>query len=219
MDIERLELLDRPTDGARTAAVLLQVAQLAVAFAVLDRSGADPGRIGLLVVFAGVLSARVGFRLFRSFTPAFAWRDAIVTTLASSGYLVGFAVLGARENVPVSSIDAGAFALYASGALLSTGSESFRTAHQLARAPALDALCTTGPYAIVRHPKYVGDLAWASGWALATRASAAWIIVLLHAAILVFVYIPALERRLAGRYGAAYAAWAQRTARLIPHVF
>lgn len=88
MHFERLDLLDRPSDGARTAAVLLQVAQLAVAFAVLDRPGADPGRVGLLVVFAGVLSARVGFRLFRSFSPGFRWRDAIVTTLASAGYLV-----------------------------------------------------------------------------------------------------------------------------------
>lgn len=219
MDIERLDLLDRPSEGARTVAVLLQVAQLAVAFAVLDRSGAAPGRVGVLVVFAGVLSARVGFRLFRSAGPGFGWRDAIVTTIATAGYLVGFALLGAQENAPVSSIDAGAFALYAAGALLSTASDSVRAAHQLARAPALDALCTTGPYAVVRHPKYVGDLAWASGWAVATRASAAWIIVLIHAAILVFVYIPALERRLAGRYGAAYTAWAQRTARLIPYVF
>jgi protein-S-isoprenylcysteine O-methyltransferase Ste14 len=198
--------------------VLLLLAQLAAAFAILDRSGAEPGRIAILAVFAGVLWARVALRVFRLPRDTFGWRDAFVSAVGSAAYLLGFALLGARNGPPLSPIDGLAFLLYLAGALLSTGADVLRSRCQAAGTP-VDALCTAGPFAFVRHPRYVGELTWASGWALATHSAVAWVIVGVHAAILVGLHIPALERRLAGRHGAAYRAWAHRTARLIPWVY
>jgi protein-S-isoprenylcysteine O-methyltransferase Ste14 len=71
----------------------------------------------------------------------------------------------------------------------------------------------------VRYPKYLGDLAWASGWALATRAGAAWLVVGVHAAILVLVYVPALDRRLAELHRAEWEEWAKRTRRVVPLIY
>jgi protein-S-isoprenylcysteine O-methyltransferase Ste14 len=211
------ELLERTSDGARTATVLLQLIQLAGAFAILDRSGTQPGRVAILALFAGVLWTRLAFRVNRLPRDTFGWWDALVATIASAPYLVGFAALGAGAGAPLP-VDSVAVALFAAGLTLSAGADAFRAAQQARQAP-LDALCTQGPYALVRHPKYLGDLTWASGWALATHSAFAWAIVGVHATILVLVYIPALERRLAGRHGAAYRAWARGTPRLIPFVY
>jgi protein-S-isoprenylcysteine O-methyltransferase Ste14 len=80
-------------------------------------------------------------------------------------------------------------------------------------------LVTDGPYRWVRHPGYAGSIAVWVGAALAFHT---WIAAVAVATVLGLAYlwrIRSEERMLAVTFGPAYAAWAARTARLIPGLF
>ena len=53
-----------------------------------------------------------------------------------------------------------------------------------------ERLTTSGPYAWVRNPLYLGTLTTAAGVALASRR---WSLAVLFAAVFVFVYLPVVE--------------------------
>jgi protein-S-isoprenylcysteine O-methyltransferase Ste14 len=76
-------------------------------------------------------------------------------------------------------------------------------------------LVTTGLYARIRHPSYLGLLVASLGWALAFRSAVG---LLLTAALLVplVARIRDEERLLAAEFGAEYAAYRRRTWRLVP---
>jgi protein-S-isoprenylcysteine O-methyltransferase Ste14 len=79
-------------------------------------------------------------------------------------------------------------------------------------------LVTTGIYATIRNPSYLGLLINSLGWALAFRS----IIGVLLTGLLILpllARIRAEEGLLADQFGAEYAAYRQRTWRLIPSVF
>ncbi len=218
MELERAETYVRESDGPRTAAVLAHLAFVAIAFAILDRSELPAGRVAILALFAGVRWFRMAYRLSRAPRDPLSWRDALLTTMAAGTYQLMFASLGATRRGSFGTLELVAMLLYVAGAALSTSCEAMRAA-RLSRPGSAGALLMRGPFSLVRYPKYLGDVLWASGWALATRTASAWVIVCLHAAILVLVYIPALDRRLRARHGAAYGAWAERTARIVPFVY
>ncbi|HTQ34485.1 MAG TPA: isoprenylcysteine carboxylmethyltransferase family protein [Stellaceae bacterium] len=80
------------------------------------------------------------------------------------------------------------------------------------------ALVTTGIYSRIRNPSYLGLLVMSVGWALAFRSGVGL--------VLTAGYLPPLiarmraeERLLASEFGAAYDAYRQRTARLIPGLY
>lgn len=79
------------------------------------------------------------------------------------------------------------------------------------------ALVTSGPYRLVRHPAYSGDLALWLGAALATMNAVLvglWPIYLLGARAEAIAEDGLLE----AHFGPAYRAWAARTGRLVPRV-
>jgi protein-S-isoprenylcysteine O-methyltransferase Ste14 len=80
------------------------------------------------------------------------------------------------------------------------------------------ALVTSGIYAVIRHPSYLGLLVNSLGWALAFRSVVG---VLLTALTLVplLARIRAEEALLSSQFGAAYEAYRARTARLVPGVY
>jgi len=80
------------------------------------------------------------------------------------------------------------------------------------------ALVTTGIYAVIRHPSYLGLLTNALGWALAFRSGLG---VVLWALLVppILVRIRAEERLLASEFGDAYAAYRARTRRLLPGLY
>jgi len=80
------------------------------------------------------------------------------------------------------------------------------------------ALVTTGVYAVIRHPSYLGLLTSSLGWGLAFRSGVG---VLIAALLLVplLARIRAEEALLSSEFGAEYEAYRARTSRLIPCVY
>lgn len=79
-------------------------------------------------------------------------------------------------------------------------------------------LLTTGIYATIRHPSYLGLLISSLGWSLAFRSMAG----VLFTALLIpplLARIRAEERLLGETFGAEYDAYRARTARLIPGLY
>jgi len=77
------------------------------------------------------------------------------------------------------------------------------------------ALVTTGPYAVLRHPRYAELTLALLGWALLSNHLVSYLIFAL--------WLPALwatvrleERELHDRFGAAWQAYARRVPRFLP---
>jgi len=77
-------------------------------------------------------------------------------------------------------------------------------------------LATTGPYAMVRHPLYVGNLLLLFGFSLA--ASVAWAFVLMGALVWLFypVTIAYEDNKLRGIFGEEWEKWSANIHALIP---
>lgn len=218
MSFDGLPQARTASETPRIAWVVVHVAQVAAAFAVVDRSGASSSRKMLLILFGTIFWLRTLHGACRPLDAGFSWRDALLASVRTGTYQVGFSLLGVTSAAPLDALDHLGLALFAAGITLSLVSDwtldRFHTRPRSVGGP-----CTSGPFAYVRHPKYLGDLLWASGWAMATRSIPAWLVVAGHAALLVLVHAPAVERRLAYRYGQAYLAWAGRTALLLPFIY
>ena len=79
-------------------------------------------------------------------------------------------------------------------------------------------LVTTGLYGKIRNPSYLGLLVMLVGWALAFRAGAGMLLMVLMIPPLV-ARIRSEERLLSEQFGAEYEAYRSRTWRLIPGVY
>lgn len=79
-------------------------------------------------------------------------------------------------------------------------------------------LVTGGPYAVIRHPSYLGLMVGSLGWALAFRSGPGVILVALLLWPLI-ARIRAEERLLASQFGPPYDAYRARTSRLIPGIY
>lgn len=79
-------------------------------------------------------------------------------------------------------------------------------------------LAQSGPYALVRHPLYTGNILLVIGFALANQSLWALPVAI---AFFWFYYPPAIEyedRKLRGIFGEAWQAWAARTPALVPRL-
>jgi protein-S-isoprenylcysteine O-methyltransferase Ste14 len=77
------------------------------------------------------------------------------------------------------------------------------------------ALAESGPYAYVRNPLYIGTLAVAAGFAIASRR---WELGLLFAAVFLLIYLPVveLEEQHLRSLFPTYKDYARRVPRLLP---
>ena len=77
------------------------------------------------------------------------------------------------------------------------------------------ALATSGPYARVRNPLYIGTLLTAAGFVIASRR---WELAILFAAVFLLVYLPVieLEEQHLRTLFPDYAEYARRVSKLIP---
>jgi protein-S-isoprenylcysteine O-methyltransferase Ste14 len=78
-------------------------------------------------------------------------------------------------------------------------------------------LVERGPYARIRHPMYLAELAMAFGAPL--LLGACWTLVLSVAFLILVLRRIAVEEQLLAARFPAFAAYAARTARLLPHVY
>jgi protein-S-isoprenylcysteine O-methyltransferase Ste14 len=83
------------------------------------------------------------------------------------------------------------------------------------RAPA--TLVTGGPYAHVRHPRYLEVSVGLLGYALITNYLATWVLYLFALPAL-YAVVVLEERELRERFGAAYAEYCRRVPRFIPRL-
>jgi protein-S-isoprenylcysteine O-methyltransferase Ste14 len=79
-------------------------------------------------------------------------------------------------------------------------------------------LVTSGLYALIRHPSYLGLFVLTLGWGLAFRAGVGVVIAVLML-IVVLARIEAEERLLSESFGAQYDAYRARTWRLLPYIY
>src|SRR5262249_46038222 len=79
-------------------------------------------------------------------------------------------------------------------------------------------LTTSGPYAFTRHPLYLGSLLIAVGFLLAGRSSIAAPLGIAYFWLFYGSAISREERRLAGRFGGDFAAYADRVPRFRPRL-
>jgi len=79
-------------------------------------------------------------------------------------------------------------------------------------------LMTSGLYAVIRHPSYLGLFVLSLGWGLAFRSGVGVILAVLTLPV-VLARINAEERLLSESFGAEYDAYRARTWRLIPYVY
>ena len=79
-------------------------------------------------------------------------------------------------------------------------------------------LVTTGIYAVIRHPSYLGLLVNSLGWSLAFRSGVGVLLTVLLIPPLL-ARIRAEERLLRTHFGAEYEAYCARTSRLIPGLY
>jgi protein-S-isoprenylcysteine O-methyltransferase Ste14 len=79
-------------------------------------------------------------------------------------------------------------------------------------------LVTTGIYAVIRHPSYLGLLVMSLGWALAFRSAAGLLLTALTLLPLI-ARIHAEELLLQSHFGAEYDRYRDRTSRLIPGLY
>lgn len=148
----------------------------------------------------------------------FAWDECFPVIGASGMYQLGFAFLGTMTAIPIGLIDYFALGLFVLGSGLNTGSEWQR--NKFKKNPQNNGkLYTQGLFAMVRHPNYLGDILWATGWAILTRNSWAIAIPVICAAGFVFMSIPQLSNYLTARYGEQYEEWEKRTKKLFPMIY
>jgi len=76
-------------------------------------------------------------------------------------------------------------------------------------------LLTEGPYAVIRHPRYVEVLVGVLGYALVANYVGGYVLVALSVPALHLVVVLE-ERELAARFGTAYEAYRARVPRYIP---
>jgi len=79
-------------------------------------------------------------------------------------------------------------------------------------------LVTSGPYTVIRHPRYAGNLIFFTGYCLTFRSWAALVLVALMAGVLLW-RIWAEEEIMRQEFGDEWVAYAKRTWRLVPGLF
>ena len=79
-------------------------------------------------------------------------------------------------------------------------------------------LITSGPYAVVRHPIYTGILVGFVGTAIAL-SQVRGLVVLVLISLVFWIKLRMEERWMRAQFGGSYAAYANRTAALVPYIF
>lgn len=186
------------SNPARTAAVIITIVLWAVAL--LSNANLSPGeqedRSDRWVLAAfGVIG------LLNAFLPAYTDRLHVWTIGGDTVRWIGVALFAAGGVLRL-------WPIFVLGNRFS-GLVAIQRGHKLA---------TTGIYAVIRNPSYLGLLVNSLGWALVFRSSVGLVLTALTLLPLL-ARIASEERLLRGHFGAEYDAYVSRTWRLVPGLF
>jgi protein-S-isoprenylcysteine O-methyltransferase Ste14 len=147
------------------------------------------------------------------------WLHALLVAFVATCFQLGFAASGrAMESSPLGLFDALGLAPFVAG-LVARPAAHLQRRRFRAKAKNAGRLCTSGLFALVRHPDYFGDLCLAVGWALITQNPAAGILPIAWGLAVALIAIPLLDAQLDARYGLAFRSWASRTKRVLPLLY
>jgi len=121
---------------------------------------------------------------------------------------LGFAILLLVRPTPASLLLAAPFAL------LGEGLRVWASGH----IEKLHVLATGGPYAYTRNPLYLGSLLLIVGVAVASASPWVGLIAVLYVAVFYPGMVKGEARRMAGKHGDAYAAWAASVPLFLPRL-
>jgi protein-S-isoprenylcysteine O-methyltransferase Ste14 len=93
---------------------------------------------------------------------------------------------------------------------------SYLRGRQVVTSPQAEFLATSGPYAFIRNPLYLGNLLIGLGACITISEWYAYLLFLASFAIVYSVAIPYEETFLSHKYGAEFESYARATPRLIP---
>lgn len=134
-----------------------------------------------------------------------------------------FIALATAATIKIVSGGTTPFSLFATGVAIAAIAQVYRIwvaaylgGKQAVAEVQADSLCTSGPYAYVRNPLYIGNFLIGIGLAMAINE---WYAYALFALSYLFVYlavIPYEENFLDRKFGAVYADYKAHTGRLIP---
>ena len=170
------------------------------------------------MAFGIVLWIRMAFTAHILLKRRFDWNECMAVIGAVAFYQIGFAACGATATANLSTVDLLAVGLFSVGSYVNTGAEIQRK-HFKENPANKGKLYVQGLFSIVRHPNYLGDILWATGWALMARNVWALLIPAAAATGFVTMFIPQLSAYLCERYNDQYQNWAKRTKRLIPYIY
>lgn len=170
-----------------------------------------------LLAFNLAVFARFLFTLFVFLKRKIPLEETLSIPMAFALYLVGFPLLARSASVSFGALELAGVGLFVVGSFLNTFSELQRHRWK-ARDDNRGKLYTRGLFAASIHINYFGDLMWVTGYACVTHNVYAFLIPAFLFAFFYFFNIPKLDDYLRKRYGDAFAAYEQRTKRLIPFV-
>lgn len=191
-----------------------------LAFGPLD--WADPTRAKVLALAAVLYFLRHLVTLFVLLQRKVDLSEGLGLTLFIAVFEIGFLLLGAGllsgETTPFGLWDGIGLGLLALGSYLNTGSELQRRAWK--KQPSSKGKCYTGGlFAYSMHINYLGDSILFTGWAILTASLWAFAVPALMTYMFIFYHIPPLDAYLSERYGAAFNAYADKTAKFLPFLY
>lgn len=181
----------------------------------------QPGNLSrrYLLLGCGVLLwCRMTISTFFLLKRKFAWSECLPVIGACALYQLGYAALGSMSSSPIDGLDYAAITFFLLGSGINTGSEWQR--NNFKKTPNNKGkLYTQGLFSVVRHPNYLGDVLWATGWAMLTRNYWASVIPIICFSFFAFMFIPQLSKYLAERYPEQYPEWEKRTRKILPLIY
>lgn len=175
-------------------------------------------RLYILIAMGIVLWIRMIGTAFVLLQRKFGWDEAIPVTCACAFYHFGFALTGGHSQAAVGPLEYAGIAVFILGSYFNTGSELQRKKFKADPANK-GKLFTTGLFGIVRHPNYLGDTLWTTGWAMVSHSPWAAIMPVASGLAFMFGFIPSLTKYLEEKYGDQYTEWAKTTPRFIPFIW
>ncbi|MCG8569530.1 MAG: DUF1295 domain-containing protein [Spirochaetes bacterium] len=171
-----------------------------------------------LFIMIFITYLRMSFTLLVLLKREMGWEEALSVPFAFLLYYVGFSILSLFKKVPYNGVEYAGITLFILGAFINTTSEVLRNQWKK-KSENRGKLYTKHFFALCRHPNYLGDLLWVSGFAFVTHNLYSAIIPLFLFSFFAFYNAPILEKYLAKKYSEQFYDYKKRVKMLIPFIF